>query len=84
MLLIDIVVMLVIFLNLLNKILKVIDEKGNSSIIYNNKPVPGIIKNNNTYTKSINTLDLKIYLVVSPIAILLKFEVIYMMIIAPF
>ena len=42
---------------LLNKILKIIIEKGNNFIIYNNKPVLEYINNNNFYIKSINTYD---------------------------
>ena len=45
------------FFNLLNKILKVIDEKGNSFIIYNNKPVLDYINANNSHIKSINVYD---------------------------
>ena len=47
----------IFFFNLLNKILKVIDEKGNSFIIYNNKPVLDYINANNSYIKSINVFE---------------------------
>ena len=39
------------------KKLKVIDEKGNSFIIYTNKPVLDYININNSYIKSIKTFD---------------------------
>ena len=49
--------LVIFFFNLLNKILKVIDEKGNSFIIYNNKPVLDYINANNSHIKSINVYD---------------------------
>ena len=57
MLLIVITVKLFSFFNLLNKILKVIDEKGNSFIIYNNKTVLDYINKNNFYIKFITVFD---------------------------
>ena len=52
--------MLVIYVfSLLNKILKAIEEKGNSFIIYNNKPVLDYINSSNSCIKSINTYDFK-------------------------
>ena len=68
-----------IFFNLLNKILIIIDEKGNSFIIYNNKSVLDYINYNNPYIKSINTHDFENLFANISIAILLRFVIIYMM-----